>query len=294
MGTLNGLPPDAVVLSATLELYQIVNRDQAGRQAYTVWVDAVTGNWQELNVTWNNDPGSAHQGDPPTTVLGDPYYIPWDVTQIVQGWVGGTLDNYGLHMRGDRSTIAEHVFYSRENGDYPPRLIVHYDSGQITPTPSPTPTDSPTPTPTPTLPGSGSCPGTVWVYPDRDTLVYARYPDTVYGDSHWLLLNRDAEEPNFFHANTFLHFPIDVMVPPDQHVYEATLHLHVLETQGNADLPWWAIVYGLDGPFDETTTNWSNQPNMDYLDCVEGAADVSPGNSWHTIGVTRMVQRWHE
>ncbi|MBN1483475.1 MAG: DNRLRE domain-containing protein [Chloroflexia bacterium] len=286
---LSVLPPDAVVVSASLGLELIYNRGDAGRQDCTLWVDALLSAWNESTVTWNNAPSAASQGDPPTTVPPQ-LYAYWDVTNAVQGWVEGTLTNYGLRMHGDRSTEIYRQFWSREANSYYPCLIVTYTSAAITPTPTNTPTRTPTNSPTATPPGSGTCPGTVYVLADEDAYVDAEHPYVEYGNlnHHWL--RREWVNAQDTQRNLLLHFPIEAMLPPGYYIYQATLKLRVIATQGEAPEPWHALAFALEDPFDETTANWSNQPAM--YDCRD-IFEISPGAYWHTADLTELVNDWY-
>jgi hypothetical protein len=288
---LAALPPDAVVISASLRLQLIFNEGSSIRQGNTIWVDAVQGNWSEMSVTWNNAPSAANQGDPPTTVPQELFAF-WDVTNIVQGWVGGGLTNYGVRMRGDRSTEGLSQFVSREGLGDAPQLIVAYTSPSITPTPSPSPSDTPPDSPTPTLPGSGSCPGTVYVYADQDTYVSAQYPGMEFGHLDYLRIKRKLEYPEVNQRNLFVHFPIETLLPPGTNIYKATLRFRVMEFDADDSGAFWrdGMVYNLEEPFDESTTNWFNQPAM--LNLVE-IYDVPQLADWHTADITDLVRDWY-
>jgi len=91
------IPESATITSA---VFSIVTYGIASNQA--VWLHRITKDWSELGVTWNTFmPGP---GDPPSfdpapfssfsTSINGPHAV--DVTALVQGWVNGTLPNYGI------------------------------------------------------------------------------------------------------------------------------------------------------------------------------------------------------
>jgi hypothetical protein len=289
---LSVLPPDAVIVSATLELIFYVNRDLPSQEPYTITAFVNTEDWQEMAVTWNNAPNYIYNFDPSSPVPSFEESMHWDVTNTVDDWVNGVLTNYGFRLYGDRFTQRTVEFYSREHGlNQPPRLIIAYTSGAVTPTPTSTATDTPPATATPTPPGYGSCPGTVYVYADEDTYVNAQYPETEYGHLDYLWLKREFEHPQDTQRNMFLHFPIEALLPPGTNIYKATLMLRVIATEGDAS-PYWrtALVSSPEDPFDEDTTNWNNQPAMAFF---EGSFDVSAPSGWHTADLTGLVRDWY-
>jgi pimeloyl-ACP methyl ester carboxylesterase len=80
----------------------------------------------------------------------------WNVTEVMQGWVDGSLPNNGLLLRGGSAHNPNSVnFASSEAGlTDRPKLVVRYWGPDpiytATPTPTNTPTNTPTDTPTPT------------------------------------------------------------------------------------------------------------------------------------------------
>jgi len=89
-------------------------------------VHRVLEEWDEDYITWNSQP------DFETDVRGALYlrddffptgFYAWDVTELVQKWVGGDYVNYGMVLRprneGDDNYRVARGFYSREaSGDY--------------------------------------------------------------------------------------------------------------------------------------------------------------------------------
>jgi hypothetical protein len=122
---LAALPSNAVVVSATLELYQIVNlaNKPEATQVITPQFEAILAAWSESTVNWNNQPLAESRGDPAYTVFG-PGYNKFDVTHIAQAWKSGAVINNGLRMRNDADTTYL-AFESRHN-THKPRLTIVY------------------------------------------------------------------------------------------------------------------------------------------------------------------------
>jgi len=157
------IPVGASVNTATLRLYM----HSAPAAARTYRVHRVLNNWIERGtgqITWNNQPSVAGDGDPAqetssaTTGTADGVWVEWDVTVDVQAFVSGVAVNYGWRIAdGNESqswTRYRGQFYSSEysNGAVRPQLYIDYDAGgpTVTPVPTETPTLTPTLTPVPT------------------------------------------------------------------------------------------------------------------------------------------------
>ena len=129
---LSTLPPDAVVESATLELFMVFNRAaraQSEVASCDIFPYVNLGPWQEMSVTWDNAPNYGYNWDPASS---DPATVSswqWDVTNSVDDWMRGVTTNYGFRLRGDRETLCFEDFQSREYGSASarPRLIVTYE-----------------------------------------------------------------------------------------------------------------------------------------------------------------------
>ena len=125
---LSALPANAVVVSATLELYEIWNKAAAleAMSATTVEVQSILASWDESTVTWSNQPVAESQGDPIYTLVSAPTYDKMDVTKIAQAWKSGVVVNNGILIRND-SLTPYYGFESRNNSNtHKPRLTIVY------------------------------------------------------------------------------------------------------------------------------------------------------------------------
>lgn len=125
---LSALPANAVVVSATLELYEIWNlaRQLEATAAMTVEAQAVLASWDESTVTWNNQPVAESRGDPVYTLVSAPTYDKMDVAKIAQAWKSGSVVNNGILIRNDTATTY-YGFESRNSyNTHKPRLMVVY------------------------------------------------------------------------------------------------------------------------------------------------------------------------
>ncbi len=117
---LSSLPANAVIVTATLELYSPVS-STPNLRAY-----AALGAWTETGVTWNTKPTySADYGAQTANGLG---WHKWNVTSLVQQWTAGTRTNYGFLLAQAGTTYGTLDYNSRTAASNFPRLTVIYST----------------------------------------------------------------------------------------------------------------------------------------------------------------------
>jgi len=150
------VPPEAIIDSARLDLFLVYGE---GPERVVLTASLLTQDWDESDVTWNNQPGAAERVVE-ASVDTTPGLKSLDVTEIVLAW--HNAPHFGLELRGPEWETAYLLFFDSREGEIPaqaPQLVVNYHLPTPTPTPTPTPipTPMPTPTPTPTPPAEGWC-----------------------------------------------------------------------------------------------------------------------------------------
>jgi len=100
--------------------------------------------WNE-STTWSNRPDISSLSEDSISINSDRDYYELDVTEIVQDWVDGTIDNNGLYLTISHGYV---YIYSSDNSSNQPILNVIYDSSGSSSAPEPQPEPAP-PTPTP-------------------------------------------------------------------------------------------------------------------------------------------------
>ncbi|MHB1342635.1 MAG: DNRLRE domain-containing protein, partial [Coriobacteriia bacterium] len=122
---MDGLPTEISVLSARLEAY-CYDRVVAGTSS--IQCSRVLAPWDEYAITWNNQPAvSLLTSDD----VAEGEWGGWNVTSVVQGYILGTVYNYGFQLKSSAETVNNTLcrFYT---WDHPtgafPRLIVNYTS----------------------------------------------------------------------------------------------------------------------------------------------------------------------
>jgi len=297
---LSSLPPDAQVVSASLKLhppYNLTATDVGAAESLRVYTNIITSQWTESSVTWSTRPSAVPSSDPATDVPEGGTWHTWNVTNTVGDWVSGTRDNNGFLMWGNAPPNTARTFSSREG--YPsPKLVVTYTTTTPTATATRTTTGtrtstataSPTRTPTPTAtrtPMTCNPNQPIIIEADQDTWTDSENPTFVGGSESRLFVHYGPPDSRY----TFLHFPIENVVPPDAYIYHAQVRLFVSDTgfSGEPPGPWYLSYFGLNAPFDEATTNWSNQP------AIYGpydVAEISGGMSYTDLDVAALMQWW--
>ena len=147
------IPPGHTIISATLRLYHYNSWDFPDTQD-TITAYGVAGSWDEHTVAWGNAPAvGLPYGS--VAVPRAPVYE-WhelDVSDLVGGWIEGSIPNHGMYIRGEEDSGAQsswRSFGTREPGEdeipHAAQLVIAHAPP---PTPTNTPTETATPSPTP-------------------------------------------------------------------------------------------------------------------------------------------------
>ena len=124
------IPQAATIQWAGLHLY-VNHISVIGQGNQTISAYQIGGEWDPNLVTWNTQPSQAGKyGQIIVNTNQKQWYI-MDVTDLVQGWVTGSLDNWGIMLRGPESSGGQPVvigFGTRdyEKGQYAAVLEVTY------------------------------------------------------------------------------------------------------------------------------------------------------------------------
>ena len=108
---LSTIPEGIVVTDADLRLY---HHSSWGSDVFTVGLYKVTASWLENTVTWNNQPTSSSNAEFLLSINAGSvnYWRYWDIDTLVQGWLDGTITNYGmLLMDTDESSVNSAAFF---------------------------------------------------------------------------------------------------------------------------------------------------------------------------------------
>jgi len=152
---LSSLPADAVIDSATMELYLV---DAAGDNPKSLAAYYVTGAWSESTITWSTFPAADPVGVISSVDNVTGRYKSWAVTGWASYWQSHPAENHGVYLRRltAETSYFKRTFESKDHMENRPRLVVTYHlpatptatatNTQIPNTPTPTATRTPTPT----------------------------------------------------------------------------------------------------------------------------------------------------
>jgi hypothetical protein len=134
----SAIPQGTPISSAALNVYYSGYYDFPD-YSRTVTAYHPASNWTELGVWWNNAPTSATAYGSVSIIANNSWrYVSIDVTDLVRGWVNGTISNHGIMLRSPEvsgSDSSWRQFYTREAGaSLTPKLIVTYPAGVATTT----------------------------------------------------------------------------------------------------------------------------------------------------------------
>ncbi len=131
---LTTIPLGSSIISAVLTLY--LNLDYSGTgTAVSITPYAVVNGWNEATVTWNNQP-AINNGITGSTVNATVSGLySWDVLNIVNAWVGGSLTNNGLELKTPEIISLESKRFNSNNAvSQRPVLTIEYGSPEPLPT----------------------------------------------------------------------------------------------------------------------------------------------------------------
>jgi hypothetical protein len=125
----NILPTDAVIVNADLKLYQY---QTIGTEGFVIGLHQVTESWEENMITWNNQPDYLPSPESTITVtVGALTWLSWDITSLLQGWLDGSITNYGVVLKDTDEPLGD-TFIRCYSSDYPanptlcPKLVITY------------------------------------------------------------------------------------------------------------------------------------------------------------------------
>ena len=126
---LSTIPADAMLEDADLRLYQYLSE---GSGNFQIGLHRVTSNWKENIITHNLRPTSSSEIEALSTVYtGSTTWRNWDIDNLVQGWLNGSITNQGMVLKSTDETLSAIGIYFRSS-DYTtdttkcPKLVINY------------------------------------------------------------------------------------------------------------------------------------------------------------------------
>lgn len=119
----SNIPTNVTILSA--ELHVVDRREDGAFWGFPFFIYPVSEPWNELTVTANSRP-AYHQDIEINHVLDEENQeMVFEVGEIVQKWVSGEIDEYGLYLTANVLQNTE-SFYAKEAAEFTSELIVTY------------------------------------------------------------------------------------------------------------------------------------------------------------------------
>ena len=125
------LPADAVIVAASLKLYQYYT-PHTSLEDHFVDLHRVSGNWEEDTLTWNNKPSFNPIAESTSFNDSDTFtWLSWDITSLLQDWLDGVFSNYGVVLKG-ADEGSDHTGCLYISSEYPsdpsqhPKLEITY------------------------------------------------------------------------------------------------------------------------------------------------------------------------
>ncbi|MCB2202299.1 DNRLRE domain-containing protein [bacterium] len=116
-----GIPEGATLESATFNIYVASANDRQ------IDVHAVTADWGETTVTWNNFGGSFDPAIEGSFMADGVGYRSVDITSLVSAWLAGETENFGVLLDQVEVTYPRALYSSREAVSNNPYLEVCYE-----------------------------------------------------------------------------------------------------------------------------------------------------------------------
>jgi len=127
LSTISG---NARIVDADLKLYQY---SSLGSGNFQIGLHKVTGNWEENTITFNLQPTSSSETEALRTVFtGSTTWRSWDIDDLVQGWLDGSITNQGMLLKSTDETLSSTLgihFYSSDyttDASKRPKLEIAY------------------------------------------------------------------------------------------------------------------------------------------------------------------------
>ena len=127
------IPPGTSISGAVLQVYLVSSYDYPGTTR-TITTYRIGSGWSEYAVTWNTAPSMGEAYGATGVTHGAWGWFSFDVTNLVRGWINGTLPNYGVMLRGPEWSGSDSSWkaFSTREGPYPPQLIITYSGLSMT------------------------------------------------------------------------------------------------------------------------------------------------------------------
>jgi gliding motility-associated-like protein len=132
---LNTIPPGAVILNATLELFHYASPMNTGHSNLSgpanAWLERITQPWNENTVTWSNQPATSAVNQinvPAPTSMTQNYSI--NVITLVNDILNDPANSFGFELRMQNESYYRSLLFASSDMSNPslrPKLTITYD-----------------------------------------------------------------------------------------------------------------------------------------------------------------------
>ncbi len=279
---LSSIPPGAVLLNATLNLYNNPNSTNGQLNGQHFGPNAsvlqrVTAPWQESTVTWNNQPSTTNVNEAGVAASTNPnqdYAI--NVTQLFQDILANPVLNYGIMLKQQTETPYRCLLFASSNH---PNAALH-PMLQITYTTSCINVGNLVMQPGPAV--------------AKDAILDSYAPAATLGNHPELNSAAWTNGGITDNQRSLLEFDIS-SIPAGAVLLNATLNLYNNPTSTNGHLdgqhfgPNTSVLQRVTAPWQENTVTWNNQPPTTNVNEAIVPASTSP-NQDYAINVTQLFQ----
>jgi len=111
---LSTIPANATIVSAELKLFKYSSSNTID---FSIGIHKVTDDWIINSISWYNQP--TFDAIPEDTILSTSsknIWLYWDITSLLQGWINGSINNYGVVLKDTDEVLVENIIrcYSSE------------------------------------------------------------------------------------------------------------------------------------------------------------------------------------
>ena len=106
---LSSVPTDAIITDADLKLYQYSTN---GTDNFTIGLYKIASDWDESTIDWDPQPTSSTDAEIIINITaGAVTWKSWDIDTLVQGWLDGTITNYGMLLKDTDESSVNTIAY---------------------------------------------------------------------------------------------------------------------------------------------------------------------------------------
>ena len=106
---LSSIPADVRITEADLKLYQYSTN---GTDNFTIGLYKITSDWEENTIDWDSQPTSSTDAEITNNITaGATTWESWGIDTLVQGWLDGTITNYGMVLKDTDESSDNTIAY---------------------------------------------------------------------------------------------------------------------------------------------------------------------------------------